>query len=216
MKICLTLFLLFFSLLLWAQDDLEKEPSLKNVFNEFHISVNHGIPFSPGIRTFFGAGMGANHVFREEKIVGARTGLELDFLHFWEKDAGPPESDQVKNNQHFYFTTISIPANLQLNFGRNVRFSFELGARLGIVAYMIYTADVLHTGPSYDPYGTFEYERTSNVLSSGFVGLNSGIGARIPLNKKMDLLIRPTIQINGYSVDMVKLYGQLQVGIHLK
>ncbi|MNE18885.1 hypothetical protein D3C87_03950 [compost metagenome] len=116
----------------------------------------------------------------------------------------------------FYFTTISIPANLQLNFGRNIRFSFEAGARFGIVAYMVYKADVLRTGPSYGPYGTFEYERRSKVFSSGFVGLNSGIGAKIPLNERMDLLIRPTIQINGYFIDMMKLYGQLQVGIHLK
>lgn len=194
----------------------EKEQKLKNLFNEFHVSVNHGLPFSSEERTFFGGGLGANHVFRADKIVGARTGLELDFFHFWERDAGPPESGQVKKNQHFYFTTISIPANLQLNFGRNIRFSFEVGARLGIVAYMIYTADVLRTGSSYGPYGTFEYERTSKVFRSGFVGLNSGIGAKIPLNERMDLLIRPTIQINGYSIDMMKLYGQLQVGLHLK
>ncbi len=53
MKICLTLYSLFSALLLWSQSDVEKQQPLKNLVNEFHISVNHGIGSS---KEFFGGG----------------------------------------------------------------------------------------------------------------------------------------------------------------
>ena len=59
---------------------------------------------------------------------------------------------------------------------------------------------------------------TKDSWNPGFsVGPVLGIGARIPLTEKLDLLVRPDV---GASISLDRefgnLYGRLCVGIHLK
>lgn len=189
----------------------------KDYFNEFHVSVNHGIPLGGNNRTFYGAGLGMSHVFRAEKTVGARAGLELDFFHVRGYDISPPESDKTRKNQHYYLTSLTIPLNFRISFGEKTRLFFELGGRAGFVISGYYTADVLQTGSNNESF--FEHVKTHKApVGLGTVGLNSGIGTLIPLNEKLDLVIHPDFGANLFFLDneSINLYGRLCIGIHLK
>lgn len=196
----------------------EKKKRFKDYFNEFHVSVNHGVPLNANDRAFFGGGLGMNHVFRADRTVGARAGLELELFHVTDYNVGPPESDRVRKNQHFYLTSLTIPLNLRLGFGHKTRFFFELGGRAGFVVLGYYTADVLQAGVNNDYY--FEHVKTTKVpVGAGTVGLTSGIGTSVPLNEKLDLVIHPDFGANLFFFDYhdrIYLYGRLCVGIHLK
>lgn len=194
-----------------------KEQSLKNLFNEFHVSANHGI-VSP--RTFFGAGFGAGHIFKADRVIGARIGLEVDLFHFWNGGISTPEYKyESRSNQHFYATTITVPVELQLNFGKRVRYLFEMGFHLGVNPYTQYIADIKHYG-SY-PYTT---EHVNSKMSFGLLGgLNMGTGVRIPLNDRLSFLIKPGIGMNIYFSETPmyvgfpgNAYAKLSLGIHLK
>ncbi|MGV3613488.1 MAG: hypothetical protein ACO1N0_21190 [Fluviicola sp.] len=192
----------------------EKEQPLKNLFNEFHASVNHGFLNN---RTFFGGGLGASHVFRADRVLGARVGLEFELFHIHTGNTSPPYSDETRRNQHFYLTSLTFPINLRLSFGKKIRFLFELGGRGGFVVSRYSTADVLRTGPNYETY--FEHVKTNKVaVGLATVGVNSGIGTLIPLNEKFDLLVRPDVDANLFFFDdaRIHLYARLCVGIHLK
>ncbi len=172
-----------------------KSQPLKNLFNEYQVSINHGVA-NP--RTFFGAGLGASHIFRPDKVIGSRVGLEADFFHFWNGEIAPPYSNEPRRNQHYYSTNISVPFTLQLNFGNRTRFLFELGGRLGVNVHTQYSADVYQTAIGSESYGKFAYEKT--ILSLGaFLGLNAGIGVIIPLNEKCSLSFKPDVGLNMYS-----------------
>jgi len=195
----------------------ERSLQFKDYFNEFHIAVNHGIPMSANKRSFFGGGLGISHVFRADKLVGARGGLELEFFHILGPDTYPPESADTRKNQHFYLTSLTIPLNIRFSFGKRTRFLFEFGGRGGFIVLGHYTADVLKTNPNQESY--FEHTKTNKApLGLGTVGLNSGFGVSVPLNEKLDLLVRPDVGANLYFMDQskVQLYGRLCVGIHLK
>lgn len=196
----------------------QENKTFKDYFNEFHISINHGVPLNANDRTFFGGGLGMSHVFRADRTVGARAGLELELFHVTDYNVGPPESDRVRKNQHFYLTSLTIPLNLRLGFGHKTRFFFELGGRAGFVVLGYYTADVLQAGVNNDYY--FEHVKTTKVpVGAGTVGLTSGIGTSVPLNEKLDLVIHPDFGANLFFFDYhdrIYLYGRLCVGIHLK
>lgn len=214
MKLQLSLFACWFLSIAFGQ---EKKLNFKDYFNEFYVSVNHGIPFLyDNEKAFFGGGLGMSHVFRADRVVGARAGLELDFFHFWNDQLAKEPISQSKYNQRFNLTNLSIPVNLQLNFGKKTRFLFEFGGRLGVLAHMNYSANVYTPGSKMSPYGTFEDVHIKRFAAGVFFGLNTGIGARIFLNEKLDLLIRPDLQANSYSLELIYLHARLCIGIHLK
>lgn len=195
----------------------EKERRPGVLINEYHVSANHGIPLYSDDRTFFGGGLGISHVFRPNRVVGARIGLEADFFHIWKGNTQPPESDKTRQNQHFYLTKVSLPVNLRITLGRKARFLIELGGRFGLIVSAYYTADVLQTGSDYETF--FEHQKTAHgPVGLGFFGLNSGIGTLIPLNEKLDLLIRPDVGANLYFRETadLNLYARLCIGIHIK
>lgn len=217
MKQLILIFLLSSSISSFAQEN--KKIQFKDYFNEFHASVNHGIPFGGYTRTFFGGGLGMSHVFRADKIVGARAGLELDMVHFWDKGGFSHVSEQTDLNQHFYLTALTIPLNLRINFGKNTRFLFELGGRAGFVVSGYYMADVLKSEPGIEPANLEHIKSPRAPVGFGTVGLNAGIGTLIPLNEKLDLLIRPDFGANLFFLDeatRINPYARLCVGIHLK
>ncbi|TSJ45532.1 hypothetical protein [Fluviicola chungangensis] len=137
--------LIFFFLLSGSGFSQLDEQSLRNLFNEFHVSVNHGIGSE---RNFFGAGLGVNHVFRADQALGARVGLQADFYHFWNGGVSGPEFNKYESryNQHFNALNISVPIAMQVNFGYSVRYLFEMGAELGVNAATAYSADIIHSG----------------------------------------------------------------------
>ncbi|MDR0803202.1 hypothetical protein [Fluviicola sp.] len=201
-----------------------QEKKFKDYFNEFHVSLNHGVPFYllysglvPEERTFFGGGLGISHVFRADRVVGARAGLELECFHIWDRGGFPPEFDYAVKNRHFYLTNLTIPINLRLSFGRKTRFIFELGGRFGLILFPVVVADVGHYSSDWEGEVFVREKRAGNV-GLGIAGLNTGIGMNVPLNEKLDLLIRPDAGANLFSLEdtRINLYGRLCVGIHLK
>lgn len=157
-----------------------------------------------------------SHVFRADRTVGARAGLELDFFHFWDNGGFDHILEQTIINQHLYLTALSIPINLRINLGKRKNFHVELGGRLGFNLYSFYEADILHYD-SNSQSSYFVHERNpGGPVGFAFAGVNSGIGYLIPLNEKLDFLIRPTLQMNIYDLDGLHVYTQLNLGIHLK
>lgn len=183
----------------------DKEQPLKNLFNEFHASVNH--PLGNG---FFGGGLGANHVFRPDKICSFRTGLDFQFFHVWGNSADPSHYSSTKDVRWAY-ADLTIPIVMRFN----IKYVFiELGGNLGIGIAGQQTATVT----TYSDYQPSVENKTKDSWNSGFsVGPVFGIGTLIPLNEKLDLLIRPDVGANVYfQKEFVNLYGRLCIGIHLK
>ena len=195
----------------------ENKKQFKDYFNEFHVSVNHGVPLSTNDRAFIGGGLGMSHVFRADRTVGARAGLELECFHVTDYNVGPPESDKARSNQHFYLTSLTIPLNLRISFGEKKNVFLELGGRLGFVVFGYYTADILQTGSNGESY--LQHTKTTKApVGLGTVGLNSGIGTTLSLNEKLDLVIHPDFGANLFFMDThtrIYPYGRLCVGIRL-
>lgn len=200
MKITLSFVILALSFFGYGQ---EKEQPLKNLFNEFHASVNHGIGDGS-----FGGGLAVNHVFHPEKTVSFRTGL--DFQYFSELSySEPPSHIGTPYDYYCSYVDLTIPLIMRIN----IKWVFiELGGNLvagiagqkrGILTY--YSQPLMET-------------TTKDSWNPGFsIGPLMGVGARIPFNEKVDLLIRPDV---GASISLDRefgnLYGRLCVGIHLK
>lgn len=200
MKVNLLLVIFAFSISCFAQ---EKEQPLKNLFNEYHVSVNHGIGDGS-----FGGGLGVNHIFHPDKVISFRTGLDFQFFSN-QTYSTPPSHFGSPYDYYCSYVDLTIPLIMRIN----IKWVFiELGGNLvagiagqkrGILTY--YSQPLLET-------------TTKDSWNPGFsVGPVLGIGARIPLNEKLDLLIRPDV---GASISLDRefgnLYGRLCVGIHLK
>ena len=203
-----SLLLLTFS---WAQKK-EETTGKTPLVNEYLLSANYGLEK----RGFFGAGLGLCHVMRSEKVVGFRSGIGLDFFHFWDGNTLTPVSLEPRNNQHYYVTNLSIPFDLQINFGAKVRFLFELGGQFGVNAYTVYRADVYNNQVD-------EFIDTRSELSlKTFVGANSGIGVCVPLNNRLGLLLKPSLGLNLYPESpafldkrLIHYFGRFSVSLRI-
>lgn len=185
----------------------EKEQKLKNLFNEFHVSANHGIGSSKG---FFGAGLGINKVFRPEKVIAFRTGLDFQFFHTWGNSGDPAHYSSI-SNVHYSFLDLTIPVVLRINIGMTF---IELGGNLGL--------GILGQ-KRYNQHASFDNQASTEIikkesLNQGFsVGPVLGVGVLIPMNEKLDLLIRPDVGANVYFKEaFTNVYARLCIGIHLK
>jgi hypothetical protein len=205
MKFWIFLFL-FIGLLNCAFGQAKEQP-LRNLFNEFHASVNHELGTG-----FFGGGLAANHVFRPDKIVSFRTGLDFQFFHNWSDSENSHSYYTSVKDIHYSYVDLTIPIVLRIN----IRWVFiELGVNLGVGIAGQRRATVT----SYNDQPPFVVETTTKgSWNPGIsVGPVLGIGALIPLNEKLDLLIRPDVGLSGsFTEDFSSLYGRLCVGIHLK
>ena len=84
----------------------------------------------------------------------------------------------------------------------------------GVVGWERYTN---YSFPMGQP--TVQTEQKQGWSSGFFLGSMAGIGGLIPLNERMDLLIRPDVGANFYFYSddgLIYLYGRLCIGIHLK
>ncbi len=200
MRISLLLAILAFCSFSFAQ---EKEQPLNKLFNEFHASVNHGIGDGS-----FGGGLGVNHVFHPDKIVSFRTGFDFQFFSD-QRYSNPPSHFGSPYDYYCSYVDLSIPFIMRIN----IKWVFiELGGNLvaGIAGQKRgvlrdYSQPLLET-------------TTKDSWNPGFsIGPILGIGGRIPLTEKLDLLIRPDV---GASISLDRefgnLYGRLCLGIHLK
>lgn len=203
MKIALSIVIFAFSLSCLAQ---EKEQPLKNLFNEFHVSVNHELGDG-----FFGGGLGVNHVFRSDKVVAFRTGLDFQFFHAWSESENTHSYYSSAKNVHYSYLDLTIPLVLRIN----IRWVFiELGANLGVGIAGQRRATVTSY---YDQQPSIETTTKGSWNPGISAGPMLGIGARIPLNEKLDLLVRPDIGLSGsFREEFSSLYGRLCIGIHLK
>jgi hypothetical protein len=177
----------------------EKEQPLKNLFNEFHASVNHELGTG-----FFGGGLAANHVFRPDKVVSFRTGLDFQFFHHWSDSEDTHSYYSSMKNVHYSYVDLTIPIVLRIN----IKWVFiELGANLGVGIAGQRKAIVTSYYEQLPSVETTTKEAWNPGISVGPV---IGIGALIPLNEKLDLLIRPDVGLSG------SLREELCIGIHLK
>ena len=200
-------FLLFISLFFFldpvsAQE--EKQP-LKDLFNEYYVSVNHGIG-----KGFFGGGLGVNHVFHPDKIVSIRTGLDLQYFQTWGNPVQPSHYSSERDVRCLY-VNFDIPVVVRINF----HWAFiELGANFGVGLAGQRSATVT---TSYDYQPSVESTKKESWNPGFSVGPVLGIGARIPLNDKLELLVRPDVGASlAFRYEFMNFYGRLCIGIHLK
>lgn len=187
----------------------------KRFINEIQGSVNHGIPVLSTHKAFFGAGLGVSHVFRDDRVLGARIGLDADFFHYWAPDQSEPGLER-RTNQHFYLSNLSIPLAIRLNFGQKTRFFFELGGRLGVIVHQNYRAMVYPSVSKVEPFSIGEQVNQNRYMNGAFVGLNTGLGVRFPVSEQLELLIKPDVGASIYYREFLHMYGRLCIGIHLK
>ena len=202
MKFLLIIGSMFFLLSTFAQ---EKEQPLKNLFNEYHVSVNHGIG-----NGFFGGGLGVNHVFRPDKVVSLRMGMDFQFFHTWADSEQPSHYSSAKN-VHYSYVDLTVPILMRINIRQ---LFIELGGNIGAGI----SGQRKATVTSYSDYQLPVETQTKGSWNPGFsVGPVFGIGARIPLNEKLDLIIRPDVGASIYfRQEFLHFYGRLCMGIHLK
>ncbi|WP_343634569.1 hypothetical protein [Fluviicola sp.] len=171
---------------------------------EFHGSVNQ--PLS-GERTFFGAGVGANILFRETKRVNFKTGIEGNFFHTWEANAFKGK------NAHHQYGVISVPAMVRFTFGEKSKLFVESGVYLGI-GYGETRTDY------YTFYGSYRYE---DYFPGLVITPALGLGGRFSFSERMDLFLKPEFAFTVTEFDPYPIsfgtsyfYARFCAGIHLK
>ena len=154
--------------------------------------------------------MCVNHVFVAYKIVYLRAGIDFQFFHAWADSEDPSHYSSTKNI-HYTYVDLTIPILMRIN----IRWVFiELGGSLGAGI----TGQKKATVTTYSDYQAPVETIIKSSWNPGFsAGPVFGIGTRIPLNEKLDLLIRPDVGASIYfREEFLNLYGRLCVGIHLK
>ena len=182
---------------------------------EFHASAN--LPLNQG-GIYFGAGVGGNILFRENKIFNFKTGVECNFFHTWESSvfAGSMGSN---TDVHYKYGVLSFPAIVRFSFGNEYKLFIETGVYLG-VGY----GQMKYTYVSYSPYSSGS---KSNRSEDYFPGLTItptvGLGGRIPLSTRIDLLLKSEFALNITDFDFDDkafeswyIYPRFCAGIHLK
>jgi hypothetical protein len=112
---------------------------------------------------------------------------------------------------HYSYVDLAIPVLLRIN----IRWVFiELGVNLGVGIAGQRRATVT----TYSDFQPSVETTTKGSWNPGFsAGPALGIGGRIPLNEKVDLLIRPDVGISSsFGKEFSNWYGRLCLGIHLK
>lgn len=185
----------------------KEKPAFKDYFNEYYVSVNHGIASS---RTFFGAGLGASHVFQPQNVITFRTGVDLQFFHAWASSGAPAHYSSVQNI-HRTFIDLTIPLVIRLNIKMVfIEFGGNLGC--GMAGWERHTQSNF---PPNQPVSQTEQKQAWNPrLSAGGTG---GVGVLIPLNEKLELLVRSDFGASAYfQREYSNVYARLCIGIHIK
>lgn len=169
---------------------------------EFHASINYPI----ASQTFPGAGLGANVLFREEKLVNFKIGLEINYFHTWDK-----VYYGGLNGDHHY-GVLSVPAMVRFTTGEKHKGFFEMGTYVGIGFGQTETGYYSYNNPQYDTY-------FPGVVITPAIGL----GGRFSLSERIDLLLKPEFALTMTEFDLndrlfetYYLYARFCVGIHLK
>lgn len=168
---------------------------------EFHGSVNYPI----ADQTFPGAGLGTNILFREEKLVNFKIGLEINYFHTWaETNYG------AKYGDHHY-GVLSVPAMVRFTTGEKHKGFFEMGTYVGI-------------GFGQSETGYYSFNQQYETYFPGVVITPAvGFGGRFSLSERIDLLLKPEFALTLTEFDLDDrlfetnyFYARFCVGIHLK
>jgi hypothetical protein len=202
---------------------------------EFHSSVNHPLS-SKEDRTFYGAGIGTNILFRDTCVFNFKTGIEVNYFHTWDESAYGSKM-WSRENVHYQYVVLSLPVFARLTFGDRFKLFLEAGAYLGIcldgqskfstTSHGMYPGDLSITKPTTNGYNT-------GLSITPAVSL----GLRLPLSKHMDLVLKPEfafVKNNLQDADLFSdkkknspyyggsqdfnfsyMYVRFCVGIHLK
>lgn len=156
---------------------------------ELHLSANHPLETESTDRTFFGAGFGANVVFRDAKMLSFKTGFETNFFHTWNRNVYTGHMSG-KYNVHYNLWNLSIPVMLRLNVGKKVRFFVEAGGYLGIPLSGNITSNYYLIGTSPENPG---YNGTITDPYDGYFSLSPavGLGGIFPVSDRIDLFLKP-------------------------
>jgi hypothetical protein len=158
---------------------------------ELHFSANHPLSSNPEDRTFYGGGFGANLVFRDNKPLSFKTGLEANFFHTWNKSVYLGHTSG-ESNVHYNLWNLSIPVLLRLNVGQKAKFFLEAGAYLGIPLAGS-TTSTYHLDATY-PGGTNVNELRKEKVGGYFsVSPAVSLGGIFPVSERVDLLLKPEL-----------------------
>nr|WP_294857977.1 hypothetical protein [uncultured Fluviicola sp.] len=212
-SLLLILLLVFISLKIQAQDRLRDIRGW-----EFHASVNHPISNKPGVRTFYGGGVGVNVIFKDTSRVCFKTGVEFNYFHTWDSWLYSGHFSN-QTNIHYQYANLSIPAIVRFNRGDEFKLFLEFGAYLGISL----GGEMRSTYSTYDPLSNYSFNGFKRENYSPGLSFTPmlGFGTRLPLSERVDLVLKPEFafilnQENSESFNRHYFYARFCVGIHLK
>ena len=204
----------------------------QNTGLEIHYSVNYTLS-SASHRSFFGAGIGANVIFRDNSTFNIKTGLEVNYFHTWDYSASGGKMSS-RTNLHYQYAVVSFPAFARLTFGERFKWFMEAGAYVGICP----GGKVRYTSTSYGPNpGQMSVAEYSQSYRTGLsVTPAAALGFRFSLSDRLDLFLKPEFAfvksnlgpdsplstkddygpVSHADFNDMYMYVRFCVGIHLK
>lgn len=205
----------------------------QDVGAEFHYSVNHPLASESG-RTFFGAGIGGNVLFRDSRILNLKLGLEGNFFHTWDQGVYSGKMSSMRN-LHYQYVIVSVPAFMRLTFGERFKVFLEGGASIGgcVGGKVLYTYVSYGSSPG-DPTTTTTKRNSYNIGIT--ISPAVALGFTFPVSEQMDVFLKPEVALmksrlekldgsysgygsgygGSYDFNYRFIYVRLCAGIHLK
>jgi len=158
-------------------------------FKEFTGSVNRIPPTYKG-ETKFGFGIGAYHVYMQEKRTNIVFGIEYNKSRIFFRNL---YEGRFAHSENITYTMnwLSMPLFVRYNIGENVKFFIELGGHADVMVGAK-RKGIMHTNlPGENNqlvHKHYEFNEKTNLNSSG--GVSCGIGLRIPV-AKYEIIVKP-------------------------
>lgn len=192
-------------------------------FDEFTISCNRTTVGDSYTHDRFGFGTGMYHTGLKKYSVNFIMGIEYNRTNLFKYSGGYTGHFSYQHDVTYHLNTISSPFFFRFNFGKKIKFFLEAGAYIDLNLICSVTG-LTETNSGMDSLG--HYSNTESKFRSGAelkffnAGATTGIGVSIPLNSKLDLIIKSDYRYGVRSLmesdDFFNRYIRAVVGLKWK
>ena len=183
LKLLLISFFCFLTIQAYCQDHENKF----RVFNEYSIDINYTMPYyklNSDFSSFVGLGIGAHHVFRENKRLEPVFGFKFQLIRSKFDSYEASKYDNLENVA-INLGSLNLPFFLRMNFGNKIKTFIKTGLSVHIPI----ASHIKGNRNSYNPITNSTAKESLNELfyGGGNCSVNIGLGFSVPYKKGLFL-----------------------------
>jgi hypothetical protein len=182
---------IIFTLPVLAQNEKQPFP-----FDEFTISANKTTVADANTSDRFGFGAGVYHTFLKQKKINLISGVEFNNTSQFKKLGTYSSKFASSYDITYHVYSVSIPFSARFNFGKKTKFFMEAGAYIDLNFGSNMKGRIVSARSEIDSTGHYYFVVHEGQLDTGAdlkflnAGASGGIGVSIPLNSKIDLILK--------------------------